>query len=42
MRQLVRLYDFENTSGAGFFRGVGHGNIKFSLISSFHEKLHNN
>ena len=32
-RQLARLYDFENTAKAGFFRDVGHGNIKFSLIT---------
>lgn len=32
-RQLAWLFDFENTANAGFFRGVGHGNIRFSLIT---------
>lgn len=32
-RQLAKLYDFENSSAAGFFRDVGHGNIRFSLLT---------
>lgn len=35
-RQLDCLYDFENTASAGFFRGVGHGNVKFCLLSIGH------
>ena len=31
--QLFSLFDFENTAAASFFKDVGHGNIKFSLIT---------
>ncbi|MCL4821588.1 MAG: N-6 DNA methylase [Vicinamibacteria bacterium] len=32
-QEVVQLLDFENTATAGFFRGVGHGNIRFSLLT---------
>ncbi len=32
-QHLASLYDFENTATSEFFKGVGHGNIKFSLVT---------
>jgi hypothetical protein len=31
--QLVSLYDFQNVASANLFRGIGHDNIKFALLT---------
>ncbi len=32
-RQLASLYDFQNVASANLFRGIGHDNIKFALLT---------